>query len=233
MITSLGFDTIIVRADRFYTDINQMLETFYSFGIKNFLFLFDYDPLSDSISILKDKIKSFKNYYSRNSRRRIKIKVALNLIISQGAAFNKTICRLYANKNSNALFVSLPMFPDTNYDPIALDINHLLYKKSAFLIFTSFEQALETSSLEFSTKFMSNPRIGISVDLNYLLNPQKEMFFKQILKSNCMILPTISNDIANYAGVLSSADFAINKYGKKSYYNACSQINKATSSFFT
>ena len=236
MITTLGFDTIIIQANTFYSEpnqINQAFETFYKFGIKNFLFVFDYNPLCDSITILKSKATAFKNMASNNCSHRINIKIAYNLIVSPGVAFNNSINRLLVSKNSKALFVSLPLFTDTNYDPIALDINHLLYKKSYFLIFNSFEKIVESSNIEFCSKFINNPRIGICVDLNYLLNPNKEKFFKQLLNSNCLILPSVSNELGNYVGALSAADFIIDKYNKKSYYNICSLINKASSKIFT
>ena len=51
MINSLGFDTIIIHRDRFYSNIDQAIEILYGFGTHNFLFIFDYDPLSDSTAI--------------------------------------------------------------------------------------------------------------------------------------------------------------------------------------
>ena len=233
MITSLGFDTIVIHANRFHCEMNHTFETFYQFGIKNFLFIFDFDPLFDSISILKDKMNTFKKLAYNSFSRRINIKVAYNLIVTQGCAFNNSTNRLLANKKSKSLFVALPLFTNTNYDPIALDINHLLYKKSYFLIFDSFEKIVESSNIDFSSIFINNPRIGICVDLNYILNPTKEIFFKRVINSNCLILPSISTDIGNYVGALSAADFMINKYNKKAYYNLCTQINKASSRIFT
>lgn len=229
MLTSLGFDTLVVHADRFYSDIHQALDAFYALGIKNFLFVFDYDPLYDSISIIKSKLNNFKILCANTSSHRIKLKCALNLHISQGAAFNDSLTRLYCKKSSKTLLVSLPLFTNSNYDPIALDINHLLYKKSVFPIFTSFEKIVESSSIEFCSKFINNSKIAISIDLNYLFNPQKEEIYTKILHSNSLILPSISKDMATYAGILSLAEFDIKKYGKKSYYGICSQINKASS----
>ena len=233
MLNSLGFDTIAIHVDRFYSDISQALEKFYHIGIKNFLFVFDYDPLCDSIAILKDKMKSFKTTYSRLPSIHIKIKCALNLHISQGAGFNESVSRLYCNKASKSLLVALPLFTNDNYEPIALDINHLLYKKSSFLFFTYFDKIVESSSVEFCSKFINNPRIGLTVDINYLFNPQKDKLFHHFLSSNALIIPTLSQDLANYAGVLPSADFVLNKYGKKEYYQLCSQINKASLKIFT
>ena len=228
MLTSLGFDTLIIHTNRFYSNLDQTLEYFYNLGIKNFLFLFDYDPLSDSISITKSKMTEFKNNLAKTSPRRIKIKSAINLHISKGAAFNDSLDQLYYNKSSKAIFLSLPLFIADNYEPISLDINHILYKKSAFPIFTSFEEIVESSSIDFCSKFISNPKICLSIDLNYLLNPNKEIVFNKILNDNSYILPSISYNIANYAGILSATDFAIEKYGKKAYFNICSQINRTS-----
>lgn len=231
MITSLGFDTIVIHTNRFYSDIDQAIKTFYSFGIRNFLFIFDFDPLCDSIAITKSKMNEFKNIV-KISPLHVKIKTAFNLSISPGAAFSDSINQIYANKKFKALFTSLPLFTNTNYDPIALDINHLLYKKSSFLVFTDFEKIVETSSIDFCSKFITNSRICICTDLNYLLDPQKKIFFNRILKANCLILPSISKDLANYVGALKSSEFIIEQYGKKAYYNFCLQINRASTRFF-
>ena len=45
----------------------------------------------------------------------------------------------------------------------------------------------------------------------------KDQIFKEILKSNSPILPSISHDVSNYAGIKASAEFIIDQYGKKSY----------------
>lgn len=232
MLTSLGFDTIVIHTNRFYSDVNKTIETFYSFGIKNFLFIFDYDPLYDSTAILKSKIKEFKNIHKSQSPHRVKIKTALNLNISPGVAFNDSIDQIYISKKSKALFTSLPLFTDINYDPISLDINHLLYKKSSFLVFTDFEEIVESSSVEFCSKFINNSKIGICTDLNYLLNPEKKILFNKIITANCPILPSISRDFGNYAGILNSSEFIIKQYGKKAYYSLCSQINRASTKIF-
>ena len=231
MISTLGFDSIAIHINRFSSDIPQALEYFYSLGIKNFLFIFDYDPLIDSIAITKNRMQKFK-HTQKLSILRMNIKCAFNLCITQGAGFNESIQQIYCNKKSKSLLVSLPLFTDKNYDPIALDINHLLYKKSTFLTFTHFEEIVESSSIDFCLKFINNPRIGLSIDLNYLLDPQKEIFVRKILDNNNLTLPSISRDISNYAGTLASANFIIDKYGKKSYYKLCSQINKASNKLF-
>lgn len=232
MINLLGFDSIAIYVDRFYSDINYALTEFYRLGIKNFLFIFDYDPSADSIAIIKSKMNHFKALHSKLPSLRIHVKCALNLYINQGSAFNSSVNQLYCNKSSNTLLVSLPLFTDTNYEPISHDINHLLYKKSSFLVLTSFDKIIETSSMNFCSKFINNYRIGLALDINYLFNPEKALLFKSILNNNCPIIPTITQDMANYAGALASADFILNMHGKKEYYRLCSQINKASLKIF-
>ena len=228
MLSSLGFDTLIVHADKISSDLEHAFNLFYEIGIKKVLLLFNYDPLRDSITLIKSRANEFKKFCSRYTYRRIKIKCALNLHITEGSAFNDSINRIYLNKHFKTIFVSLPLFTEINYEPIALDINNLLYKKKAFPIFTSFEKIIETSSLDFCSKFINNPKIGISIDINYLLNPQKEQVFKSLLKSSSMVYPTVTHDISNYAGILPSTKFIVKKYGKKPYYALCSQINKGS-----
>ena len=228
MLSSLGFDTIVVHADKISSNIEHAFNLFYEIGIKKVLLLFDYDPLCDSITLIKSRANEFKSLCSKYAYRRIKIKCALNLHITEGSVFNDSINRIYCNKSFKTIFVSLPLFTETHYQPIALDINNLLYKKKAFPVFTSFEKIIETSSLDFCSKFINNSKIGISIDINYLLNPQKEKVFKSLLKSSSLIFPTITHDISNYAGILPSTEFIIKKYGKKSYYSLCSQINRGS-----
>ena len=226
MITYLGFDTIVLHYRNYFN--NSIIDLLYSVGIKNFVFLFDYDPLIDSISIMRYKFEKFKKDILNAVAHHIKIKCVFNLIISPGVAFNKDISRLYSNRKNKTLFLSLPMFTDTNYDLIAKDINCLLYKNNITLVISSFEKIIETTNLEFCQKFINNPRIALSVDINYLLDPMKQNFFDSLLKSNSNILPNISRDVSNYAGILKSTDNILNKYGKKNYYKLCSQVNHSS-----
>ena len=228
MLDSLGFDTIIIHTSGFDKNIFSTFELFYPLGIKNYILLLDYDPLTDSIPLLKARLKEIKNFYTSNSMQRIKIKCALNMHICNGAAFNPSINQIYANNNSKILFTSLPLFTDANYQDIALDINHLLYKKSALPIFTSFNKSIESSNYEFCSKFVHNSKIGLSIDINYLFDPQKKAIFNDIVKSNSLVLPSVSSDTSNYAGIHASANYILEAYGKKSYYALCSQMNRCS-----
>lgn len=229
MLSFIGFDTIIIFYNRQTADdIVAIITLLYKIGIKNFIIVFDFDPLIDSISIIRSKIDNFNKSIRLVIPNRIKIKYTFNLVMSQGVAFNDAVQRLYANRKNKTLFLALPLFVDNNYDPIAIDINHLLYKRKITTIFTSFEKIIETSSLKFCMKFIENPKISFTVDINYLFNPEKQRFVNSVLTSNTLILPSISNSVSNYAGILSVADNALEIYGKKKYYNLCSQINHSS-----
>ena len=228
MITSLGFDTILIHYGAFSNDITSTFELLYPLGIKNYIFLVDYDPTFDSIPILKARLKELKKLYSDTSSHNVKIKCALNMHICNGSAFNPSIDQIYANKKSKALFIVLPLFADINYQSIALDVNHILYKKSALPIMTSFDKILESTNYDFCSKFVHNSKIGLGVDINYLLAPKNQSLFNDVIKSRSLIIPSISHDISNYAGIKASTEFIIDQYGKKSYYAICSQINKCS-----
>lgn len=229
MLSFLGFDTIVIHNyNRFVVDSKHMFELFYNIGVENFIFAFDFDPRIDSVTIMNYNFKQIKQSLLNSTSYRVKIKCIYNLMISPGAAFNNVIPRICSNKSNNVLFLSLPLFTDVNYDPIALDINHLLYKRKITTVFSSIEKVIETSSLDFCIKFLNNPRIAFTVDINYLFDPSRENFFNRLIDSKSNILPCISGDMFNYAGVLASADNALSKYGKKKYYNLCSQINRSS-----
>ena len=230
MLTSFGFDTIAIHVNRYNSNFIETINFFYSLGIKNFLLIFDYDPLQDSLSIIKSRMNEFKKLYKPSVRG--KLKCAVNLHISPGSGFNDTVDQIYCNKRSRALLSTLPLFPDKNYDQISHDINNLLYKKSTSLFFASFDKTVESSSLEFCSKFINNPRISLTVDINYLFNPQKQPFFNNILTHSCPVIPSISQDISYYVGIAEYINFAIENYGKKDYFRLCSQINKASDKIF-
>lgn len=229
MLSFIGFDTIIIFYNRQTADdIVAIITLLYKIGIKNFIIAFDFDPLIDSISVMRYKLDNFNKSIRVVIPNRIKIKYTFNLVMSQGVAFNDDVQRLYANRKNKTLFVSLPLFLDNNYEPISHDINHLLYKRKIITAFTSFEKTVETSSLDFCMKFIDNPKISFTVDINYLFNPDKQRFVDSVLTSNTLFLPSISNSLSNYAGILSAADNALEIYGKKKYYKLCTQINRAS-----
>ena len=78
MLTSLGFDTIVVN-NRQYDDDDLCLlfDLFCACGIKNFIFLSDFNFENDSFSIERDKIISFKNKVSSVTNHKINSKVFL------------------------------------------------------------------------------------------------------------------------------------------------------------
>jgi hypothetical protein len=156
--------------------------------------------------------------------RGVNVKVFYNLLLERGAAFNKDIKRLYADKKHSSLFVSLPLMLDRNYDAIANDVNHLLYRRKAFPVFTDFNMTLETSSYDFCTKLLSSIKAGFCFDVNYLFDPKNVKLAETMLASGARLIPTISHDLSNYVGIMNEADFFMEKIGKSSYYRLCSLI---------
>ena len=148
-----------------------------------------------------------------------------------GFSLNKDLQRFYAIKKQKSLFAELPLFTDNGFDNIAYDLNNLIYRKKSFAVFTSFDTVINTASKDFTEKLISNNKIGFSLDINFMINPNNASLLLELVESRAMILPAISHDLSNYAGVLNSAEFLVEIIGKKKYYQLISQINKCASKF--
>ena len=232
MLTSLGFDTIVIN-NRQYDDDSLCLvfDLFSGCGIRNFIFLSDFDFENDSFGIERDKIIIFKNKLSSLTDRKINFKVFFNLYVSSGFSFNKDVKRFYSVKKNRSLFAQLPLFTDLGFDLIAHDVNNLIYRQKSFPVFSSFDTVINTASEDFCKKLMNNKNMGLGFDINYIFDPSNLQLFSEILNSKTLILPMISHDISNYVGISKSAEYFMEIYGIKNYYKMCSLINKCASKF--
>ena len=233
MLTSLGFDTIVVN-NREYDNENLclLLDLFCKCGIKNFIFLSDFDLERNSFRLEHDKIIDFKNRISTVVPYTIHPKVFFNLYVTNGFSSNKDIKRCYSVKKNRFLFAQLPMFTDINFDLIAHDLNNLMYRQKSFPVFSSFDTILNTASDDFCKKLINNKNIGFCFDINYIFDPKNVELFSSVLNSKAFILPMISHNISNYAGILKSAEFFMGIYGNSNYHKLCSLINKCASKFY-
>ena len=232
MLTSLGFDTVLIH-NRRYTDgeLEQLFSLFSQYDVKNFIFLCDFDFALDSITIERQRTLDFLERAAVMAPRGVYVKAFYNVIANGGFAFNKDIKRIYANKKRRSLFVGLPLFTDNSFDVIAHDLNNLIYRQKTFPVFTGFDGVLNTASPEFCRKLIKNGNVGFGFDLNYLFDPKNAKLLFELLESRVLFLPMISHDISNYVGVIKSAEYIMEEIGKKSYYQLCSQIRKCASRF--
>ena len=225
MLPSLGFDTVIVRNRAHDADsLSALFELLYPCGIRNFIFLADIDLATDALSLMDTRVKNFYSHLKSVTPRGVHVKIFYNLILDRGAAFNKDIKRLYADKKHSALFVTLPIMLDSNYDAIANDVNQLLYRRKVFPIFTDFNMTLETSSYDFCLKLVNDVKAGFGIDVNYLFDPKNIKLAESLLRSGAKFIPTISHELSDYVGIMNEADFFMEKIGKNSYYRLCSLI---------
>ncbi len=232
MLTSLGFDTVLIH-NRRYTDdeLEQLFSLFSQYDVKNFIFLCDFDFEVDAITIERQRTIDFLDRAESMAPRGVHIKAFYNVIASNGFAFNKDIKRIYANKKYRSLFVGLPLFTDNSFDAIAHDLNNLIYRQKTFSVFTCFDGVINTASQEFCQKLIKNSNVGFGFDLNYMLDPKNLPLIFDLLNSRTLLLPMISHDISNYVGVIKSAEHTMEEIGKKNYYQLCSQIHKCASRF--
>ena len=225
---SIGFDTLIIN-NRFYSedDLSELFELFVPLGIKKFVFLFEFDLANTNLLRVNNKISLLNELLSRITPRGVHSAVKLELIFDNGASSNSDISKLYASRSKRSLFVALPMFPNTDDNGFATDLNRLIYRSGSFPIFTSFQNITETAPTDFTARLLSTPS-GFGFDLNYLLRTDRKELVSTLINNNSLVLPMISHELANYVGIVNEISYFKETYGKNEYYKLCSQINRCS-----
>ena len=229
----LGFDTVFINAGTYDTDSIKYLFSFFpKYSVRNFVFLFDFDFKTHSLSLQKEKIKNFILRAKSFAPRGIHIYAYFNLQLVSSSTLNKDILKLCANRSIGTLFVTLPPFNPDNYDLYAKDINKLLYDDHIRPIFVEFSKFISLSDQNISQKLLFNKNAVFTFDINFILNPANEMVISEILKRDVSILPTLSNHFSEYAGLEENIKFFIEHFGKKTYNILSFKIEKTISEFF-
>lgn len=224
MPLSIGFDTLIANNRRYSEDeLSDLFSLFVPLDVKNFIFLCEFDLVSDSFHKANEKTSLLKDRLSRTAPRGVHANVKYELIFDRGAPDNPQLSRLFASRAKRSLFVSLPMFPQVDDNSFATDLNRLIYRSNSFPIFTSFHNLVETAPLAFTSKLMTTDA-GFAFDLNYLLRTDHPTLTERLF--DVRVLPMISHDIANYVGIVNEISYFQEIFGKKQYYRLCSQINR-------
>lgn len=227
-MTPLGFDSLIIHHHHIdAAHISNTLLFFSNLGIKNFIFLFNYDPIISNTTAFQEKLKSCRKqlFLIKNSvRLRINIFLFPNIILTGGYSSNPSFDKLYANRSFHSVFLSLPWFLDDDANGLSYDINHILYKKKAFPIFTDFDSVYQTSSPDLCDRLLSNRSLGISVDLNHVFSSMSDT----LLKKGISVIPQISNELSNYVGILNYISNFKKKCGMIEHFNICRQIKSCS-----
>ena len=225
---SIGFDTLIIN-NRFYSedDLSELFELFVPLGIKNFDFLFEFDLANTNLLRVSNKISALEALLSTITPRGVHTTVKPELIFDSGVSSNSDISKLYASRSKRSLFVELPIFPQTDDNGFATDLNRLIYRSGSFPIFTSFQNITETAPTDFTSRLLSTPS-GFGFDLNYLLRTDRQKLTRTLIANNALILPIVSHELANYVGIVNEISYFKETYGKNEYYKLCSQINRCS-----
>ncbi len=232
MLTSLGFDTVIINnCDYDSQSLTFLFELLSKSDVKNFVFASDFDFAQNSFSLENQKIDNFKSYLKNISFRGIHQKVFYNLILSQGSIFNDEFKRVYAVKKYNSLFITLPLFTHTYYESLATDINHMIYRHKAFPVIMNFDKILDTASEDFCDMLINTSQMGFGLDVNYIFAPAKLTHIEKLLRKGSLIFPTISHHASNYVGIMNEAEAFMENIGKRNYYQLCTQIRRCAAKF--
>ena len=227
---SLGFDTLIINSHHYDDEsIDRLVEIFSPLDVRHFVFLHDFDPLVDPLALSVDSARSFQSRVSARLPRGLHAKAFFTLKFTKDIVITPEILRLCISRSDNSLFVSLPMFPNTNDNDFAVSLNRLIYRSKIRPVFSSFESVRDTAERSFSDRLLTINSCSFAFDINYLFKPQNHDLASFITYNNVQILPCISHDPSCYAGIINSAQHYVDTYGKQAYYKLCSQINKCAS----
>ena len=227
----LGFDTVIVNSNTYNSDsVKDLFEFFPRYGIRNFIFLFDFDFKIHSLSLQKEKIK----YFISNVKppRGIHVKACFNLLLDRSSTLNDDILRIRANKSNGALFVTLPQLDIDNYDVYAKDINKLLYDNKLCPIFVDFDKSSTLIDRDIWRKLFLHKNAAFTFDINYLLDPNNHSLIKEILNNDIQVLPMISSHASKYAGLEQDIKFYIESIDKQTYNKLSFKLEKTSTRIF-
>ncbi len=221
-MTSLGFESVLI--DNYtYDDVSlkQLFELLSPLGIRNFIFLFEFDFSENSFAVHFQKLKNFEARANKLLPRGFSAYAKSKLLLKEGCSFNKDFKRIFASKKHRALFSSYPIFSESFRYDLAKDINQILYRHKCFTLFTEFEKVAETSSVDTYSKLFGISNAAFGFDINYLLRPEKTAFVDSLIKNKVMLMPMITHDFSNYVGIARQAEYFIENSGKKKYYEMC------------
>lgn len=230
MLSYIGFDTVVVNNGVYDgSSLSDLFSLMYPTGIKKFIFLSNFDLVTNSFSLEKDKIHKFIDHLTKICPRGIHGKVFYNLMLDSGSAFNRDFKRLYAVKKYSSVFCSLPIMLESSYEDIAKDINKMLYRHKAFPIFSNFDSVLNTSDTQFSYKLMRNIDAGYCLDIGYIFDPANIDIVRAFIEADACIIPKISHDLSVYEDVIDASNEFVENIGKENYYRFCHNISKCCS----
>ena len=227
-MNSLGFDTLIINAHPYSDEsIKLLLEIFAPLDVRNFVFLHEFDQMIDPLSVALNSARSFEQRISPLLPRGVRTRALMSIKFSNETLITPELHRLCPSRKVNSLFVSLPIFPDTDDNDFATALNRLLYRSKIYPILSSFESIRETSPKQFSDKLLTINSCGFAFDINYLFKLDNLELTNMLAARNVSILPCISHDPSCYAGIADSAQYFIDTLGKQLYYKLCSQMNRS------
>ena len=222
----LDFDSLVICNNDFSEDfIIECFSFFHELGIRNFIFTYDFDVARRSIPDGLRTFKTLKPYLHRFQPRQTRIYTAMNVILDQGIAYDKSLRRM-ALPQSDRIFVNLPIF--TGHDWLEADLAHLVYRKHFQPIFTSFERNAITYTDAMLERFSRLPRVVFCMDANYLFSLRSQAKLTNLLHTNAHILPCISNHMSDYVGAVEGFADLKRRLGATPYHGLCRNIHDAS-----
>ena len=224
-MSHLDFNYLVISNQQFdSTSLRTTFSFFGDLGIKKFLFTVDCHCDRYSVSQMTDRIRQAHIALEAVRPRGISVAVCANVQMYEGISEDPLLHRLYANR-SNYLFLKLPIF--SSEDWINMDLNRILFQRHCIPIFSRFEENMKTNpKSQMELLLYSSSFIGC-FDLNYITSLVAFQSISDMIRHEVAILPSISHNIHDYAGVYKSFIDFKNRSGTEQYVDLCRNIQRS------
>ncbi len=221
----LDFDTLLICNNDFHADVvRDEFAFFKGYGIRKFIFAYNVDFCTKSASIGLRTIRELKSHIALYKPYGVSVRIFPNLLLCKDALYNPEISRLTCAK-SHYVMMSLPLFNGDDW--LEQDLNYFLYRKKLLPVFASLERNIATNSLYMMNRIIRLKSAILAIDTNCLTALKMDSEIHSLLTNNVMILPCISNALANYAGIYKSYLDLQSRIGINDYRKLCASIGNA------
>ena len=220
----LDFDYLIISNQRLNTgSLQDTLFFFHELGIRTVVLTVRYNRERYTPAYFFDRLRTLKEEVRNIRPRGMNLVVCPEIQMTDGIAEDSVLSRLRANR-SEYLFINLPLFHWD--DRLDADLNRILFQKHLCPIFTGFESNMKTNSpAQLERLARSRSFIGC-FDLVYLTSLSAHEPLIHLLLNDTPILPCISHDLSDYAGVIDGFHDLKNRIGNKRYVDLCRTMQR-------
>ena len=225
-MSRLDFNALIVSNHRLHAEsLRDTMFFFHALGIQTMILTVRYHRERHTITDFSERMRKLKADIRKIRPRGMKLIVCPEVSLTEGIADDPALSRLTANR-SEYLFVNLPLFHCDDW--MDTDLNRILFQKHCRPIFTGFESNMKTYSSEQLERLIHSHSFIGCFDVNYLTSLSAHEPLTRMIRDGIAVLPCISHELSDYAGVIAGFDALKDSLGNQRYVELCRTIQRCS-----